>query len=68
MPQISPVAATHTGLRRESNEDAFPERQDLGLYVVADGMAGNVAGEVGSRSTVQVTEQLPHDTRYAVLN
>lgn len=68
MAEVSSAAVTHTGLRRESNEDAFRERPDLGLYVVADGMGGHEAGEVASGLTVEVIESFIHDTRNADLN
>ena len=36
-----------------SNEDAFLMDDDLGLYVVADGMGGHAAGEVASNEAVE---------------
>lgn len=68
MAEVSSAALTHTGLRRESNEDAFRERPDLGLYVVADGMGGHEAGEVASGLTVEIIESFINDTRDADLN
>lgn len=39
---------THTGLRREHNEDTYCADPDMGLWLVADGMGGHEHGEVAS--------------------
>jgi serine/threonine protein phosphatase PrpC len=43
---------THVGRRRSSNEDAYLCDDELGLWVVADGMGGHAAGEVASREAI----------------
>jgi protein phosphatase len=40
--------ATHTGLRREHNEDGYWADAARGLWLVADGMGGPARGEVAS--------------------
>jgi len=40
--------ASHTGLRRELNEDTYWADADLGLFLVVDGMGGHGRGEVAA--------------------
>jgi serine/threonine protein phosphatase PrpC len=48
------AGASDTGRRRPHNEDAYSANDELGLYVVADGVGGYAKGEVASRETVEV--------------
>ena len=47
------------GQRRSQNEDRYVVNDDLGLYVVSDGMGGHAAGEVAAETAVTaVVEQV----------
>lgn len=50
--------ATDLGAVRKLNEDAFLERSDVGLWVVADGMGGHSAGDFASTRIVESLQAL----------
>src|SRR4051812_25783255 len=66
--KLSWAVRTDPGLRRSSNEDSFCTRDDLGLFVVADGMGGHAAGEVASRVAVDTIQTFITETAGADKN
>ena len=61
--RVSFASATDKGLRRSTNEDCFSVREDLRLFVVADGMGGHAAGEVASQAVVEGIEAFVEATQ-----
>lgn len=54
--KLESVALTNIGLVREQNQDAIFEAPDKGLFLVADGMGGEQAGEEASAQVVQTVQ------------
>src|ERR687893_1512230 len=58
-PQLETAAVTYRGLseKRPYNEDSYLLDADRGIFAVADGVGGANAGEVASRTAVEVLEE-----------
>ncbi|MDQ7016048.1 MAG: protein phosphatase 2C domain-containing protein [Gammaproteobacteria bacterium] len=52
------AAITHMGKVRNNNEDAYLQRPEVGLWVVADGMGGHAYGELASQWIVESLQSL----------
>ncbi len=52
------VGLTDVGKKREKNEDSFLIDEDLGLYIVADGMGGHLGGEYASQLAVTTIKEV----------
>ncbi len=50
---VESAGMTDVGQKRKGNEDSLFLDESFGLYVVADGMGGHLAGEVASRLVVE---------------
>ncbi len=47
------VGVTHVGFVRPTNQDTFLVSDELGLWIVADGMGGHAGGDVASQKAVE---------------
>lgn len=64
--RIQAVVASDTGLVRKQNEDSFCVDDELGLFVVCDGMGGHAAGDVASKTAVNAIVGVVHGEREAI--
>lgn len=56
--EIESYGISNVGMKRSQNEDSYLMSDELGLYVVADGMGGHVGGEYASRLAVTTIEEV----------
>lgn len=57
---------TDIGRKRESNEDCLLIDNELGLYIVSDGMGGHAAGEAAAEAAIAAVERAIRDERARV--
>ena len=50
------IAMTNTGYVRQHNEDSVLNDENLGLFLVADGMGGHEAGEIASQEAIKIIQ------------
>ncbi|MDP7040733.1 MAG: Stp1/IreP family PP2C-type Ser/Thr phosphatase [Myxococcota bacterium] len=55
------AARTNVGLVRTNNEDSYLVDEELGLYIVCDGMGGHKAGEVASQTACETLKREVHE-------
>ena len=61
--RVTGSGSSDRGRRRESNEDTWFADDELGLYVVCDGMGGHQAGEVASALAIEAVVDMVRAAR-----
>lgn len=56
--KVRSCAISDVGRKRQKNEDSYLINDELGLFVVADGMGGHAGGEYASRIAITTIEEM----------
>ena len=60
------MSLTDKGLARKNNEDSLLEVPELGLFAVADGMGGELCGEIASETAVNALRDFVTENRAVI--